>query len=94
MTDPFDLPLSDMTAGQLMGIIGSAPKRWVVNSYDELASILGTSRSTIYRMRAEGLLDEAVSQYGKWIVIDVSVVLDKFRLSNRFKTGRRRTAAG
>lgn len=58
-------------------------KKWYVNSIKELADILGTSESTLYKMKAKGLLDEAVSQYGRWMCIDVQVVIDKFKLSNR-----------
>lgn len=59
--------------------------RWLVKSIGELAEILGTSTSTLYRMKSEGLLDEAISQFGKWMCIDVNIVLEKFRLSNRRK---------
>lgn len=62
--------------------------RWYVNSMTELAKILGTSKSTAYKMKAEGLLDEAISQYGKWVCIDVEKVLEIFKLSNRKKRKR------
>lgn len=58
------------------------PSRWIVNSVEELAEILGTSSSTVYRMKRQGLLNEAISQYGKWMCIDVNKVIDLFRLSN------------
>lgn len=61
----------------------SESKGWYVNSMADLAEILGTSQSTVYRMKAEGLLDDAISQYGKWVCIDVNTVLEKFKLSNR-----------
>lgn len=63
---------------------------WYVNSVAELAEILGTSESTIYRMRGEGVLDDCISQYGRWVMIDVNKVLDVFRLSNRRKNKRKR----
>lgn len=59
------------------------PKRWYVNSIGELAKILGTSESTVYRMKSDGLLDTAISQFGRWMWIDVDKVLEIFRLSNR-----------
>lgn len=64
------------------------PERWLVNKISELAEILGTSESTIYRMKKDGLLDSAISQYGKWMVIDVNKVLDIFNLSKRRKRRR------
>lgn len=63
----------------------SKPKRWYVNSIGELAKILGTSESTVYRMKSDGLLDTAISQFGRWMWIDVDKVLEIFRLSNRKK---------
>lgn len=66
----------------------SETKHWYVNSMDELAKILGTSVSTLYRMKSDGLLDDAISQYGKWYVINVDMVIDRFRLSNRQKKRR------
>lgn len=59
------------------------PERWYVNSIGELAKILGTSESTVYRMKASGALDDCISQYGRWMMIDVDKVLEKFKLSNR-----------
>ncbi len=65
-------------------------ERWYVNSISELAKILGTSDSTVYRMKANGVLDDCISQYGRWVMIDVNKVLEKFKLSNR----RRKKKAG
>lgn len=62
------------------------PERWYVNKISELAKILGTSVATVYRMKSDGLLDSAISQYGKWMVIDVYKVLEIFKLSNKRKT--------
>lgn len=59
------------------------PERWYVNKISELAKILGTSVATVYRMKSDGLLDSAISQYGRWMVIDVDKVLEIFKLSNR-----------
>ncbi len=59
------------------------PQRWYVNKIGELAEILGTSETTVYRMKADGQLDDCISQYGKWMMIDVDKVIEKFKLSNR-----------
>ncbi len=67
---------------------GENGQRWYVNSIKELAEILGTSESTIYRMKSDGLLDTAISQYGRWMIIDVDKVIEIFRLSNRRKRKR------
>lgn len=63
-------------------------QEWHVNSIGELAEILGTSVSTVYRMKSAGLLDDCISQYGKWMMIDVNMVKEKFKLSNRRRKRR------
>ena len=59
------------------------PGKWYVHSISELAATLGTSESTVYRMKSKGLLDDCISQYGRWMMIDMEKVLEKFKLSNR-----------
>lgn len=49
-----------------------------INNVEELAKFLGTSKSTIWKMKSEGLLDGAYSQCGKWIVFDVEKIIEKF----------------
>lgn len=91
-----DTPINMLTPRQLFEMLnewqGSQPKqetptdtskKWYVNSMDELAEILGTSDTTLYRMKSQGLLDECISQFGRWMIIDVNMVVEKFKLSNR-----------
>lgn len=59
--------------------------RWFVNKIGDLAEILGTSKSTIHRMKSSGLLDDAISQFGHWMTIDVNKVIDILKLSKRKK---------
>lgn len=66
----------------------NTPKKWYVNSIQELAKILGTSTSTVYRMKSNGDLDDCISQFGRWMMIDVEMVIEKFRLSNRRRKRR------
>lgn len=83
--------LFEMQAQWLQTQPQTAPKeskksrKWYVNSIIELAKILGTSTTTIYRMKKNGLLDDAISQYGRWMFIDVEKVIETFKLSNRGK---------
>jgi hypothetical protein len=95
----YDTPIWQLTSEQLFRLLDEWKKqnvppgeaapavalkgRRTVNSIKALCDILGTSRYTIYRMKRLGLLDEAISQFGRWQVIDVDKVLDIFRLSNR-----------
>lgn len=91
-----DTPIHLLTPRQLFEMMGEwqaktkqeeekpqMPERWYVNSIGELAEILGTSESTVYRMKANGVLDDCISQYGRWMMIDVNKVFEKFKLSNR-----------
>lgn len=56
-----------------------------INNVEELAKVLGTSKSTIWKMKSEGLLDGAYSQHGKWIVFDTEKIIEKFRVTNKSK---------
>lgn len=58
-------------------------ERWYTNSVEELCGLLGISKGTFYKMKREGVLNDAISQYGHWMVIDVHRVLEKFKLSNK-----------
>lgn len=91
-----DTPIHMLTPRQLFEMMGEwqaktkqseekpkRPERWYVNSVGKLAEILGTSESTVYRMKANGVLDDCISQYGRWMMIDVDKVFEKFKLSNR-----------
>lgn len=91
-----DTPIHLLTPRQLFEMLGEwqaktkqveekpqKPERWYANSIGELAEILGTSESTVYRMKANGVLDDCISQYGRWMMIDVNKVFEKFNLSNR-----------
>ncbi len=98
ITISLDTPIAMLTPRQLFEMMSEWQKAnvvseqstdtsdngtWYVNSYKELADILGTSVSTIYRMRREGLLDKSCSQYGKWVLIDVNSVIETFK-ADRF----------
>lgn len=48
-----------------------------------LAQILGISVSTVNRMKADGLLDDAVFQNGKTVIFDTYKVLEILRVSNQ-----------
>lgn len=91
-----DTPINMLTPRQLFEMLGEwqrkkvqteekpdKPQKWYVNSITELAEILGTSESTVYRMKSGGMLDDCISQYGRWMLIDVDKVVEKFKLSNR-----------
>ena len=49
-----------------------------------LASILGCSRPTAQRIKSTGKLDEAISQNGRTIVVNVEKALELIRLDRKF----------
>lgn len=68
-------------------------ERRYAHSVKELADALGTSASTVYRMKAAGLLDEATAQYGRaWVRFDVDKVAERFRLAPASAAARKRKA--
>lgn len=78
--------LIDLTWGQLQAAIrrevGKAPlptstgaKRWLVYGIPGLAELLGCSEPTAQRIKATGLLDEAIIQYGRIVIIDAEKAL-------------------
>ncbi|OUO01350.1 DUF3853 family protein [Bacteroides clarus] len=54
-----------------------------VTGIKALAQILGISVSTVSRMKADGLLDDAVFQNGKTVIFDTHKVLEILRVSNK-----------
>ena len=53
-----------------------------------LAKLLSCSIPTAQRIKSSGVIDEAISQCGKIIVVDADLALDLLRLSNN-KWGRK-----
>ncbi len=54
-----------------------------ITGIKELARRLGISVSTVNRIKAEGLLDDATFQNGKTVIFDTYKVLEILRVSNR-----------
>ena len=54
-----------------------------ITGIKELARRLGISASTVSRMKADGLLDDAIFQSGKTVIFDTYKVLEILRVSNR-----------
>ena len=53
-----------------------------VTGIKSAAKVFGISVSTISRMKADGVLDEAILQNGKTVIFDTYKMLDILRLSN------------
>ena len=62
--------------------------RHYVRGMKELAVALHCSISTAQRIKSSGVIDAAISQNGKVVVIDVERALDILRVSNK-KWGRK-----
>lgn len=102
-----DTPVAMLTIGQLLEIQRQFIEEQVasmtsnktegnelpkyVNSMTELAEILGCSVSTLYRMKADGKFDGCISQCGKWQMIDVPAILEKYKNNKNTKNKRKWT---
>ena len=89
----------DMTASQLAAFLSSAlgggsaagaepvtaPAPTYVYGITGLARLLGCSDATAWRYKKSGRFDEAISQTGKTIVIDVKKVMEITSKRNRKK---------
>lgn len=81
--------ISDLTVGELLelirGAVGAAPR--TVRGIQGLADLFGVSYATAKRIKASGVIDQAVSQQGGVIVTDADLAL---RLWSRATHGRRK----
>lgn len=76
-----DTRISDLTVGELLDILdgrysvrGRSPK--TVFGLDGIAELYGCSKTTAARMKKSGILDDAITQIGRKIIIDVNKALD------------------
>lgn len=64
-------------------------KKHLVYGLQGLCDLLGCSTSTAARIKKSGVIDAAISQNGKIIVIDADLALDLIRTSKKTKSRRR-----
>ena len=62
----------------------SSEKRYVFG----ISKLFGCSQATAQRIKSSGVIDAAISQNGKIIVVDADLALDLLRVSNK-KWGRK-----
>lgn len=65
----------------------SSEKRYVYG-LSGISKLFGCSLATAQRIKSSGVIDAAISQNGKIIVVDADLVLDLLRVSNK-KWGRK-----
>lgn len=79
MNIDLDKPLSFLTVGELLDLlnIGQQPKQVIQKETPEyvyglqgLAKVLGCSKTTAWKVKKSGVLDEAITQRGRKIIID------------------------
>lgn len=66
---------------------GAEAKRNLVYGLKGLAKLLGCSQSTAARIKKSGVLDPAISQHEKLIVIDADLALDLLRVRKANRRG-------
>ena len=64
-------------------------KKHLVYGLQGLCDLLGCSTSTAARIKKSGVIDAAISQNGKIIVIDADLALDLIRTGKKTKSRRR-----
>jgi hypothetical protein len=83
----------DITVGELTDIIKSLiptgivkeekPKdKWLVYGMKGLAGLFGCSTVTAWEIKKSGVIDKAISQMGRTIVVDAEKALELMRASN------------
>ena len=61
----------------------SSSKKHYVYGIAGLAQLLGCSTATAQRIKSRGILNDAISQSGKIIVIDADLALDILKVTNK-----------
>ena len=75
-------------SGEVRPVATSLSNKGLVYGTFGLVFVLGCSFSTAQRIKSSGVIDAAISQNGKVVVIDVERALDILRVSNK-KWGRK-----
>lgn len=75
-------------SGEVRPVAISLSNKGVVYGTFGFVFVLGCSVSTAQRIKSSGVIDAAISQNGKVVVIDVERALDILRVSNK-KWGRK-----
>lgn len=80
--------ISDMTLGELVEVLGTmlnvalkSPAPDTVSGLAGIAQIFGVSTSTAKRIKASGIIDQAISQRGRTIVTDVKLARELYHRS-------------
>ena len=93
MSSNLDKPLFNITLGDLKNVIKEvlderdaqdilkAEQKKFVYGIAGIASLLGCSTSTAQRIKSSGVIDEAISQQGKTIVVNVEHALALIKVS-------------
>lgn len=79
--------LADLTVGQLLEILGMTQRPSdTVSGLEGIADIFGVSISTAKRLKASGIISEAISQKGRTIVTDRQKALDLYARATHGRT--------
>lgn len=80
-----------LTEGVMLDILSSLksqePQRHLVYGIDGLAEFLGVSRSTAQRIKRSGIIDAAIAQNGRTIVIDGDMAISLIKENGNKKGG-------
>lgn len=83
----------NLTTGIMLDVLTSIenqkPQRHLIYGIDGLAEYLGVSRSTAQRIKRSGIIDDAIAQRGRTIVIDGDLAIQLMKVNEGQKGGRR-----
>lgn len=81
-----DTRLIDLTARQLLDLIGKEPQAVVMDNVPSdkrmaygisgIAQLFNCSLATANRIKSSGKIDKAISQYGRKIVVDADLAIE------------------
>lgn len=81
--------ISDLTVGEFLSLVRTAgikadiPR--VVTGISGLADLFNTSASTAKRIKASGIINAAISQSGRTIIVDADKALELYRKATKSK---------
>ena len=90
-----DTRIIDLTVGELTDLMRSmipsetvtikeevSKEKWLVHGLDGLAKLFGCSKKHACQIKRSGVIDKAISQYGRTIVVDAERALDLIQNQN------------
>ncbi|MDO5609110.1 MAG: DUF3853 family protein [Capnocytophaga sp.] len=90
MKNIYNIPISELSVGELVDILketSASEKKEIIHKEEKryayglkgLGNVLGCSRTRASEIKQSGILDEAISQFGRKIIVDVDLAVKLFK---------------